>query len=239
MYFWKTILLEHLFLCSAAPLQNYFSQFSFYTSVPCSYTIGTWHLISHRTCALRMATPLTHNGTARTHRQLYLTSWLRSFAHHWRCTIINGNINGRFAHVDNDFVSVKVSVVVSLASQYQFLLFWIQSNLPNIMDRCNYFSPTIIGLRRCRSMVDNTIKRSHLSGSHTWSTSFHCVRWCWHTSPLFSSPMRTRSRLLAGSASPLAMLFTFQSQFVNSHFILTIFFDSTSLYTFLYRSLIG
>ena len=41
IYFWKTIPLAHLFLCSAAPIQNYFSQFAFYTCRTCSDTIGT------------------------------------------------------------------------------------------------------------------------------------------------------------------------------------------------------
>ena len=40
IYFWNTIPLAHLFLCSAAPIQNYFSWFAFYTSLTCSATIG-------------------------------------------------------------------------------------------------------------------------------------------------------------------------------------------------------
>ena len=60
IYFWKTIPLAHLFLCSAAPIQNYFSQFTFYTSFTCSDSNETHQHISHRTRALWTPSPLTH-----------------------------------------------------------------------------------------------------------------------------------------------------------------------------------
>ena len=44
--FLEDIALAHLFLCSAAPKQNYFSQFTFYTSETCSDTIIAWQYIS-------------------------------------------------------------------------------------------------------------------------------------------------------------------------------------------------
>ena len=36
IYFWKTISWAHHFLCSATPIQNYFFQFTIYTSATCS-----------------------------------------------------------------------------------------------------------------------------------------------------------------------------------------------------------
>ena len=72
IYFWKTISLAHLFLCSVAPIQNYFSQFTINTSVTSLDTIGTWELISQRTCSLRITSALPHPGSDRTHVILFI-----------------------------------------------------------------------------------------------------------------------------------------------------------------------
>ena len=60
--FWKNLQLAHLFLCSSAPIQNYFAQFSFDSSVKCSDTIGTQYssLIGHQLS-------LSHSRSARLH----------------------------------------------------------------------------------------------------------------------------------------------------------------------------
>ena len=71
IYFWKTIPLAHLFLCSATPIQNYFSQFALHTSVTCFETMETRQLISNRTRALQTTTSHTHNCSGPTHVSLF------------------------------------------------------------------------------------------------------------------------------------------------------------------------
>ena len=61
----------------------------------------------------------------------------------------------------------------------------------------------IHGWLRCGTMVVNTIRRSHHSGSRTWWTTFLWVRWLWHTSLLPNSLIRGRSPLLNVSSASL------------------------------------
>ena len=69
IYYWKSIAFEHFLLCSAAPIQNYFWEFSFETSVACSDPIETWQVISHLKCSLE-CNAFTHSGSVRTHGHL-------------------------------------------------------------------------------------------------------------------------------------------------------------------------
>ena len=62
-------------------------------------------------------------------------------------------------------------------------------------------SLTLLGSWRCRSMVVNTIRRSHHFGSRIWWTTFQWVRWWTQTSPLLNSTIRARSLLSQVSSS--------------------------------------
>ena len=87
------------------------------------------------------------------------------------------------------------SASLSLISRFNFL--WRIEHLSNI-SRTTWIvaiisSLILHGSLTCRSMLVNTIKLSHHSGSRTCSTTFHWVRWSWHTSPLPNSLIRARS----------------------------------------------
>ena len=82
-------------------------------------------------------------------------------------------------------------------SRSRFNFLWSIEHLSNI-SRTTWIvaiisSLILDGSLRCRSLVVNTIKRSHHFGSRTSSTTFHWVRWCWHTSPVPNSLIRARS----------------------------------------------
>ena len=131
IYFWKTISLAIFFLCSPAAIQNYFSQFTFYTSDTYrvkSITCPEWELFSHShqlcmhiwTPRLDIRIPIVCiNLVMHDIQGLYERVICRSQA--WSCSFL--------------------IVIPRLPCLWRSnLLWWIQSNN---MDRCNYIMPQI------------------------------------------------------------------------------------------------
>ena len=136
------------------------------------------HLLWSHTCnPLHSTWHLPHSDLPRAH------SLMHAYIKEW------------FAHIKHDFANFQVTFSVSHSHiSSSNLLWWIESNRTTWIDAIiSYRTP--IGWWRCRSLVVNTIKRSHLSGSRSWWTIFLWARRCWRTSTLPNSPIRARSLL--------------------------------------------